>query len=76
MFEVGFSSDWLPPPLANYGNNRRAMVKRQEGKKGMCSRIYISWVPAAPEAFQGLLTWKPYIRRICMKPTLMGSPCS
>ncbi len=58
VFEEGFSSEWLSPPLANWENNREAIAERQEGKKGMSCWIYTSRVPFAPEAFQGLLTWE------------------
>lgn len=40
-------------PSANWENNRGAMVERQKGKKGMCSRIYISWVPCCPRGISG-----------------------
>lgn len=51
---------WHPhPPLANWENNRGAIVESQEGKKGMCCRICTSWVPAAPEAFVSLRAGEP-----------------
>lgn len=76
VFEVGLSNDGSLPPSANGENNRGAIMERQEGKKGMCCRIYTSWVPIAPEAFQSLSTRESSVHRICMKVTLMASPCS